>query len=349
MKTRISEDKRNHFLDVLKGICIFFIVITHFSWSTKERLSYFFPFWIDMAVPIFMIISGYAYTLSYQKRMISCAADAYSLKNTIDKLLRYTIPFAIAYCVEILYLFNKGSLTVSLDVAFSVFVDFFNGGGGPGSYFFPIMIQFIFVFPPIFFAIKKHGFKGILACGVANAFYELLKFSYSMNESCYRLLVFRYILLISVGCYIANYAGEKQCHKNIKVFSLFSCALGLTFIVANCYLGYQPKIITYWTRTSFLASLYIIPIATILIMKLGAFKFFPLEIIGKASYNIFLVQMVWYRFVSGKIETRVTRPVHLAINLIACVGAGLVFYSIESRITKKVIKKCIFYISKFED
>ena len=51
--------KRNQFIDVLKGICIIFVIITHYNWSNAARLKYFFPFWIDMAVPIFMIISGY--------------------------------------------------------------------------------------------------------------------------------------------------------------------------------------------------------------------------------------------------------------------------------------------------
>lgn len=59
--------ERNNSLDFLKGISIIFIIITHFSWTNLERLSFGFPFWIDMAVPIFMLVSGYTQALSCEK------------------------------------------------------------------------------------------------------------------------------------------------------------------------------------------------------------------------------------------------------------------------------------------
>ena len=39
---------RNHFIDVLKGICIIIVVFTHASWPDAQRLKLLFPFWIDM-------------------------------------------------------------------------------------------------------------------------------------------------------------------------------------------------------------------------------------------------------------------------------------------------------------
>ena len=99
MKEQIQEE-RNHFIDALKGICILFVIITHFSWSDEERLKFLFPFWIDMAVPIFMIISGYVYAISYKKHNIANISAAYSLKNIDNKLIRYTIPFAGIFIAE---------------------------------------------------------------------------------------------------------------------------------------------------------------------------------------------------------------------------------------------------------
>lgn len=34
---------RNRFIGLIKGICILFVVITHFEWSEKERLLPVFP------------------------------------------------------------------------------------------------------------------------------------------------------------------------------------------------------------------------------------------------------------------------------------------------------------------
>lgn len=69
--------KRNHAADILKGICIVCIVITHFSWSDTERRMFLFPFWIDMAVPVFMVISGYTHSISFEKRHIGEITQAY--------------------------------------------------------------------------------------------------------------------------------------------------------------------------------------------------------------------------------------------------------------------------------
>ena len=63
-----GKQSRLNYLDFYKGICIIFIIITHYSWNDNERLHYLFPFWIDMAVPVFMVITGYVTSLSFQNR-----------------------------------------------------------------------------------------------------------------------------------------------------------------------------------------------------------------------------------------------------------------------------------------
>lgn len=92
--------RRNHSIDCMKGICIVFIIITHFTWNDLERLRYLFPFWIDMAVPFFMIISGFVYARSFIKHEIVTLESAYCLKNVLNRFIRYTVPFAFVFAVE---------------------------------------------------------------------------------------------------------------------------------------------------------------------------------------------------------------------------------------------------------
>lgn len=323
----------SHFVDVLKGICIIFIIITHFSWESWERIRYFFPFYIDMAVPVFMILSGYVYNFSYRKRNINNIGEAYALSNIVDKIIRYTLPFLLIYLFEICYLYFKGSITLSLSSIFVLCLDFFAGGGGKGSYYYPVMMQFIFIFPIIFFIIKKYDFKGVIICGIVNALYELLKSSYHMNEECYRLLVFRYILVIAVGCYFAWGKSTK------KSYSLLSFFVGLLFIILYSYINYAPKVIIYWTGTSFVACLYIIPIVKLLLQRYNEIKSPFVEVLGKASYNIFLVQMVWYRFFFSIVEGNADRPMQLIISIIVCCSIGVLYYYLEMPLTKKIIEK----------
>lgn len=102
MRTRLD------YFDFIKGICIIAIIITHYSWTDTERLTFGFPFWIDMAVPVFMLVSGYMNSLSYERNSIISLSDAYSFGFVGRKIIRYTIPFLMAYCIEISYFLCVG-------------------------------------------------------------------------------------------------------------------------------------------------------------------------------------------------------------------------------------------------
>lgn len=66
-----NNTSRKPVLDILKGLCIIMIIITHYGWSEKTRLCGLFPYTVDMAVPVFMIISGYVFSNSYIKKGIT--------------------------------------------------------------------------------------------------------------------------------------------------------------------------------------------------------------------------------------------------------------------------------------
>lgn len=334
-KATASRSSRNHFIDLLKGICIIFVIVTHFSWRDEEKLQYYFPYWLNMAVPIFMIISGYVYAFSFRKHKIETVSDAYSLKCVVPKIVRYTVPFAIAYIIEIVYMIMTGRFVAEEGVILNLVSNFIVGGYGPGSYYFPLMIQFIFVYPIIYFIVRKHDFKGVIIVGVLNAIFELIQYSYHLSYSSYRLLILRYILLIAVGCHIS-----REDFKMRKVVMIISFVVGALFIYKCNFMEYEPRIITHWTKTSYLACLYILPIATIMILKLKSVRFIPLEFLGKASYNIFLAQMVWYHFGFKWLGTVVEdRLMLLAVDILICIIAGILFYFAEQPVTRFVDKQ----------
>jgi peptidoglycan/LPS O-acetylase OafA/YrhL len=321
------KEKRQPFLDVLKGCCILFVVITHFSWSKGERLRYLFPFWIGMAVPVFLIISGYVYTLSYQRAGVQTLKEAYQGKQLKKKLWRYTKPFAWAFLMELVIYFVLGKHPRWLSHPLTVITTFFTGGKGPGSYYYPLLLQLVFVFPLVYVVIKKYAEKGLLFCGLANLAYEVLQRTTGMSKEMYRLLLFRYLLLLAAGCYLAIY---KQW-RGKKVIPYLTCAAGVAFLWAFCYFGYQPRIVTHWTKTSFVACLYIIPVALGLMRRFPQIGFPPLELLGEASYHIFLIQMIWYHFFSDQMgEALNNRPLHLLVNIAICVTGGLIFYYLET-------------------
>lgn len=333
--------ERNRFIDFLKGICILFVIITHFSWVSLERQIGLFPFWIDMAVPVFMIISGFVYSKSFLRNEIFDFEKAYHPQNTLPKLVRYTVPFAIIFIIQV----TLGILDGNNYSILSVIKLFFTGGQGPGSYYYPIMIQFVFLFPLIFALVNKCGKKGVLICGAINVVFEISKWAYDMNESLYRLLIFRYVLLIAVGVYISI---RNHSEKSKAIFNVLAFAVSIGFILATYYVGYNSIIFSYWTSTCIVSCLFIIPIMTFLLNKCRL-HFSPVEFIGKASFHIFLIQMLYYHGFANKIYALFeNRAIDLVVSIGICIIGGIFFYLLESPVSKYINKKIKFFYQKRE-
>lgn len=163
VELKFDEYKDNHLaewnritvLDWIKAISIILIIITHYSWSAEQRWKLAFPFWIDMAVTIFMIITGYvnAFSLKNSKSLYN--------EHSVKKLIKYTVPFLLVYLFELIYRSIKLKETLSL---MSAFLGFFNGGPGQGAYYFPILYQLVVILPLIYLIIKKNALRGLVIC-----------------------------------------------------------------------------------------------------------------------------------------------------------------------------------------
>lgn len=340
MALMVNTRERNRTIDFLKGICMLFIIVTHFSFSSEQRKWAGFAFWIEMAVPTLMIITGFLWACSYERKNIQNLQDCYSWRIILNRLLRFIVPFLFVYIIDValdLFYFKNYSFL-------SYVYLFFVGGKGPGSYYFPVMIQLVFLFPLLYFLIKKHNLVGLLSCFILTFLFEVAKGAFMVSEATYRLLAFRYLFVVGTGCYLF-FLKERLVgggKLNLKLYLFVGCAatlIGITFLLFSEYFGWKPIILCYWTSTSFVASLTIcFPISAILLFS--RVRFLPLEFIGKASFNIYLVQMVFYATLSGIVYEKISN-VYLSflVCLITCVLFGEIFYLIESRLTKAIILK----------
>ena len=327
----MKTGQREYGLDAFKGILIVFVIISHFTWSPDERSNYLFPFWIDMAVPFFMLISGYLHAASIERNNIECIETAYELKHLIRKIIRYTVPFAIVYIIEmILYYLIRETTFSKLNYLFV----FWRGGAGAGSYYWPVMIQLVFIFPIIYFIIKKNPVKGLFIILVANALFEFTQRAYGVTENVYRLLVFRYLFAIGFGCFLFLY------RKKINIFwYILLFVIGAIGIIAWRYCGKEPKILIYWAGTNFVCSMFVMPVFAFIVRYLKGVKVPVLGVVGKASYNIFLVQMLLYDIPQEYITQRIdSRGWHLVFNIVICIVVGVLFWVVEKSITQKIIR-----------
>lgn len=328
MNTR-KNDRLNH-LDLYKGICILFIIFTHHRWSAEQRLEYLFPFWIDMAVPVFMVITGYVSAMSFHRRQ-TVLSDAYRPREILVKWLRFIIPFTPVYLSEVLvYCVAMGK---HYDLP-TLFKDYITGGYGPGSYYFPVMLQIVLILPLIWYLLKQYRSRGLLLCFAFNVLFEAVKTAINLRPELYRLCSLRYVFVLAFGFYLYE-TREKQVKA---ILPLLAGLLGAIYIVACNYLSFQPIITEQWTTTSVFAALFLVPIMMFLI-KQPFVHCRSLELLGQASFNIFLTQMAYYRF-GAPVIYRLTDNgfLQILIHLVICCGAGLLFYKIETPITKRIIR-----------
>lgn len=330
--------KRVELFDTVKGIMILFIIIAHFHWVyPDDYLRYGFVFYIDMAVPVLMTLTGYFYALSAQRAEIHTIQEAYKGKLLLKKLLRFLVPFVIACLIELPYLLIKQKCNI-----IQLFFTFVRGGHGPGAYYTPIMIQTIFLAPVLFCVIKRFDFKGFLICFAVTGLYELISYCLGIPDELYKFIVFRYISTLSFGIFIA--IGKKQFnHMGL----LFLFVLGVLWQAALNYIPIAPIFMNHtWARVNYLSSIPAM-LAMYILIKARIFdraKQIHIPFIhtwGKASFNIYLTQMVVYGcglsdVVYGNIPNSF---VQLLVIVTICLAFGWAFYKLESRITNTMISK----------
>ena len=308
-----------------------FIIVTHFTWSDAQRLTYLFPFWIDMAVPILMVITGYLYAITYEKKRFDIK-KAYFWREIAAKLLRYIIPVIPIVLAELVFSF-LGIKTLTLKIIMAAEI-------GPGGYYIPVMIQIVFLLPALCALMKRNPFIALSLGFVGNVGYEILKTALGMSGTIYRIIAIRYLFVLLYGCFI--YYGLSSHNLKTKkkwVPLILSGIIGALYIFLFCYHDTKPVITSLWTTTSVFAVLYIVPMMA-LALRPNKIKMKILEMLGKASYNIFLIQMIYYcifaeyiyKFVSGS-------SLRLIISIALCTFVGVAYYYIENRFTNIIVFK----------
>lgn len=279
----------DQFIDFLKGLCIVCVVLTHNIPATWQQVIGF-PFWGGMAVPMFLIIQSYHYFKHNDLPSI----------NWSKLWRRIILPFAVIQALFFIYIviaFFCGSGRLTTPMREMVF----SGGNGPGSYYFWIYLQFSFVLLPLFGWFQKkwklHSWVWLLLFSVLSEGLELFCSFWHPNGRLYRLLAFRYLLLVYGGYVWAK--NGLVCNAKTLLLSVIS----LVFVYLLQYRGmiYEPWIFDndwkYFHWFCYFWVIYLLPVIAKGLCKIsggGIRKIFAT--IGKYSYQIFLVQMLVFEF-----------------------------------------------------
>jgi peptidoglycan/LPS O-acetylase OafA/YrhL len=312
-------------LDYLKAFAIILVIINH-SWPESLKDAPIFIFIIRMAVPIFMVVSGYTFAMSYCK--YNNFKGMYSLKSLISKFVRFTVPVIITYLLFIVYkVAQTGPVGIKEIVKTFIMSDY-----GKGSYYYALLIQLLLIFPLIYAVMKKSKY-GLLAIGAVNLVYEIMIHIIDIGIPLYRIVFFRYLLFVGMGSFLYMYRNR------INIFVLISSfVIGSIYLLSYNYLGYELKLFTYqpWANTSMISAFYIFPFMYVACYKFKDFRFRGLtdkllSNIGKASYQILFVQMIYF-WVADRFYNKVNFPlvVQIIINVGICTTIGIIYLKYDN-------------------
>ena len=356
-------NERNHFIDLAKGLAIILVLFNHYEWQENSLLNTHLYYWlITMAVPVFMLCTGYVTAASFERKNISFD-NARTKEHIIPKLVRYTMPFLWFYIAETIFAFislktgfldyigtldfpyNAGYQNKKMTLLGSIVFFFAGGRGQHGTYYFPVIVQVVFLMPYIYNAVKKSK-NGIWKCFAVTVGLDFLIavtgriINVNISPGYNRMIALRYIFALALGCFIYLYRDNLG---KIKWPVMLVCGIVYTCLVTYIP-SYRPFVYSSWKYTSALSMLYIAPLFVLGIKHLQNVRFKPLEEIGKASYHILMVQILYYNFLAPLVWTapKSVIPndyVGMAVSLVVCLAGGYGYYRLYNFVARKYKEK----------
>lgn len=317
-------------LDFIKAVAIFSVIILH-SVPPDALHSIFAPFHIWHAVPIFILISGVTSTVSIDRRGNFSILEEYSVKRFFHKIRRILLPFTLVWLLEAIVLLESGKENFNQILRY-----YLVGGVGPGSYFTPLFIQHLLVFPIIYWILNKFApsNKLLFLCGLFlfSLFIEWICVLVAIPDWIYRFLYIRYFFASILGIYyIKGWLSIKQI--------LFFAPLSILYIFLVSYLDHSFLFIyPSWDFHHAPAYFYTLILVFFLgfIYRVASPISFYLENIGKASYHIFLIQMLWFWIFPKNSRDPLSHTLFFIVtSLFFPVFIGYLYYKLQCRLENR--------------
>jgi peptidoglycan/LPS O-acetylase OafA/YrhL len=324
-------------LDIVK-------ILTH--WITYSSLS------TQQVVPIFISIIAFNFALSYRRKEYAKISDIYSKREFSSRFKRFFVPFITIYIAFLIfgityYLSSKINL---LSLNYFLLIGYLPING-PGNYFISIIFQFLLIFPIIYLIYRKYSKITLISSFIIALLFEFIASSIPFpvsNSTIYSILIIRFLPLIALSLWISD---NYQLFAKRNYFIVILSALSIGYLIIISQFQYTTNIfginfIPYYASQNMFASFYQILLVLIGLKYLPKSKmiiFKLLSLIGKSSYHIFLIQIVYFGLMySGFIQLSsrynsisdlflASNISIIIINLSICIITGCAFYIADNK------------------
>jgi hypothetical protein len=307
MKQQATDDMPPQFI-FIKGIGILSIIFAR----AGVGLKYLSPYWIGIAVPLFVCVSCALNCMDLSKN--SSIKNYFNFDKIKTVFVRMVFPFILAQILMALALVAIGNFSIK---------DFIAGGGiGYGSYYLWVYLQLWVIMPFMFLLIKKNFIVGILATLLVSIGMNMLFSVFSSADwlhlsavSLYRLCVNRYLFIYPLIFLLV----EKKIKYNILLFLGFISA-GFIFCISYKNINLEPIIFNSGWQVYEFPSVFYTLLAFIFLCK--AYDYIPKIIqkiickIGANSWEIYILQMIYFTFCG---YLNIDKHLNLVLGLFICI------------------------------
>jgi peptidoglycan/LPS O-acetylase OafA/YrhL len=314
-------------IDLMKATAIALVLWQHtvpVTW-TNQLLG---NVWVRPAVPVFFVLAAFNFSGSLRRRggeRLSWAALRAFYARRFDRI---AAPFLIILALGYLIALARGRFESGVSMLFgSMPVN------APGNYFVPALVGVIVLLPFIVWAYARRPVATVLACIALNVLFEALAATVFRDQIFGGNLTFpyqgsalRYLALAVGGVWLAS-TPLLRAHRSRTLLIL--AGLSVTYLLVEqlfpAELGFfKPG---FERETNFAAAPWAILLVALGLRYLpanasGAARGRVVVAIGRASFHIFLVQMLWLGVVDDDAYS-----LRLAVtSTVVCFALGYAFF-----------------------
>jgi peptidoglycan/LPS O-acetylase OafA/YrhL len=286
-------------IDLLKGLAVLSVIALH-GLTAPELHDAWAPFHIGQAVPVFLVVMGMNAARSFRDRREASLRELFSPAYFAGRFDRLVMPFAVVWLASLALGALRGGLHFGPLIAVGV-----TPLSGPGNYFVTIAFEFVLVFPVLFWAFVRAPVATVAACFAVDAAFELA--APSLFDGAYPFgydaAILRYLGQIAIGLWIAEHPSPGA---RANRWILWLAPVSLAYLVLQ---RFEPDAFG-WLRHDFGATTNFIAAPYAGALVLAGLRLLPhraapapvavVAALGRASWHIFLVQMVWFAVVDDR-------------------------------------------------
>ncbi|TPE45875.1 acyltransferase family protein [Pontibacter mangrovi] len=321
---------KRHFqqIDVIKGVAILAVLLLH-SFTRQQLEDSYAVYHIWQAVPLFMVVMGLNLGISVQGKE-QRLGQLYTRKYFTKKAARIFVPFLIIFIASILAGLLWEAVTQEKVLEFNGYT--WLGVlpvTGRGNYFITLLLQSVLLLPIMGYGFARAPVITTALLVLLEIAFQLWASSYSYfdaNNYLYDAAFPRYFSAVAFGFWLSRLLGEPFKGRHfiflgsaafvaiVVLYLLVYDVLSVEYLVRPEWQLQQPLTFGYAAMLVWLGLKLLPSTSSAIWLQL------PAEL-GKASYHIFLVQVVYFGLADQDLP--------VTINLLLPVSLGYLFFKYE--------------------